>query len=622
MWQGWGRGQGGGMYPAWFFLHYAVLAGSTGALLCALVFGRRAPGVALLGVVGALALVPVHVGVQLALASYGPDFALERVPLGVPLALLPLVAGYALPAYARAGRHHPAGPGRAAAVRVGFVGSVLAWQLALSPPTSGVAVVGTGLAYAVVLAAVVLAAAALVAPRRGRLVRVVAVGAVVVAGVGVLAGIAGADARLPAKGHAAHAGLAPGMTDLATLTGPAGPPDAAYTLTAQRTGDRWTYDGTVPGPELRVREGRLVQVTLLNRDVPAGVTLHWHGLDVPNAEDGVAGVTQDAVRPGGRHVYRFRPHQVGTFWYHSHQVSSEQVARGLVGVIVVEPRTGATGTDLALLDHGKLDATGPDRRDVTPGTRVRLRLVNATDTRQRYVLAGTAFRAVAIDGTALARPAEVRDVRVAVTAGGRADLEFRMPATPVALHGGQRRLELRPPGSAAALPDDGARGTLDPLTYGDPAPTPFGPGDRADREHRLVIDQRFAFGGRGLGYQWSMNGRVWPDGPEVLVRTGDLVRTTIVNRSTADHPMHLHGHHSLVVSRNGEPATGTPWWVDTLEVGPGETYEVLFRADNPGVWMDHCHNLPHARAGFVLHLRYEGVGTPFELGEETGNAPE
>jgi FtsP/CotA-like multicopper oxidase with cupredoxin domain len=97
---------------------------------------------------------------------------------------------------------------------------------------------------------------------------------------------------------------------------------------------------------------------------------------------------------------------------------------------------------------------------------------------------------------------------------------------------------------------------------------------------------------------------------------------TIVNRSTANHPMHLHGHHALVVSRDGAAASGSPWWTDTLEVDPGDTYVLLFRADNPGIWMDHCHNLNHARAGFVLHLTYAGVGTRFQVGTATGNDPE
>ena len=74
--------------------------------------------------------------------------------------------------------------------------------------------------------------------------------------------------------------------------------------------------------------------------MPGGITLHWHGVDVPNAADGVAGVTQDAVPVGGEHVYRFRARQAGTFWYHSHQVAHEQVARGLFGALVITPPGG------------------------------------------------------------------------------------------------------------------------------------------------------------------------------------------------------------------------------------------------------------------------------------------
>ena len=83
--------------------------------------------------------------------------------------------------------------------------------------------------------------------------------------------------------------------------------------------------------------GDLVQVTLVNESVPDGATLHWHGIDVPNAEDGVAGVTQDAVPVGGKHVYRFKAEQAGTYWYHSHQVSSDEVKGGLFGTIVIAP---------------------------------------------------------------------------------------------------------------------------------------------------------------------------------------------------------------------------------------------------------------------------------------------
>ena len=86
--------------------------------------------------------------------------------------------------------------------------------------------------------------------------------------------------------------------------------------------------------------------------------------------------------------------------------------------------------------------------------------------------------------------------------------------------------------------------------------------------------------------------------------------------------MHLHGHTAVVLSRNGVAATGSPWWVDSLNVLDKESYEIAFLADNPGIWMDHCHNLEHAADGMVAHLMYEGVDTPFRIGGDLKNSPE
>ena len=107
-----------------------------------------------------------------------------------------------------------------------------------------------------------------------------------------------------------------------------------------------------------------------------------------------------------------------------------------------------------------------------------------------------------------------------------------------------------------------------------------------------------------------------------MVREGDIVKMKFVNRGFMDHPMHLHGHHILVLKRNGELVEGSPWWTDTLNVAPGETYEAAFEADNPGLWMDHCHNLDHAAAGMSMHLMYEGGYTPYEIGSATVNKHE
>ncbi|MGP3922418.1 multicopper oxidase family protein [Streptomyces sp. 8N616] len=531
--------------------------------------------------------------------------------------------------------------------------------------------------------------------------------------------LAAEQSRLPGRMGESHhqhsydtgggpaAGGAP-VRDLTALTGERkGKPDRRFTLTAtERTmrlasGEKvaaLAFNAQLPGPELRVRRGELVEVVLVNRNVEGGVTLHWHGVDVPNAEDGVAGVTQDAVRPGGRHVYRFRPDRAGTFWYHSHQQSSSTVARGLFGTLIVEePAAGTSGVDRTVVAHAwsiggaKPAAGGPPRgggggggqggggghgggggalsgrnglggqlrtafgddtrlrrEKVAAGTPVRLRLVNADNCPRTYSLAGTPFKVAAIDGNEVSGPTELRDNRLRIAGGGRYDVTFRQPAGPVQLivvgdanaSGGGQGLEgcgedgaygENTTGTASLLLDPTGRADppaavtgpiFNPLHYGKRASSPLGPAPRFDRDFHLVLGNSFGFfDGRPMAL-WTINNAVYPDIPALLVREGDLVRTTFVNRSLDDHPMHLHGHRMLVLSRNGERATGGPWWTDTLNVEPGERYEVVFRADNPGLWMDHCHNLDHARDGMVLHLAYDGVSSPYEAGRSTGNLPE
>jgi FtsP/CotA-like multicopper oxidase with cupredoxin domain len=436
-------------------------------------------------------------------------------------------------------------------------------------------------------------------------------------------------------GHEGH-----GAISIATLRGPAGVPDDHFRLTARtatvrlasgRTVDAVTFDGKSPGPELRVHEGDLVQVDLVNANVAGGVTIHWHGVDVPDAEDGVAGVTQNAVLPGQRYTYRFRANQVGTFWYHSHQVSSKEVRRGLFGAFVIEPRNEPRKlVDVVLAVHTfdgipTINADdGVAQRTVPPGTPVRLRLVNTDSVTQRLALDGTPFRVIAIDGTDLHGPTDIEDEVIEVPAGGRIDLSFTMPASPV-------QLSLEKTNAGLVLSADGTTippirrppaEDFDPLTYGSPAPTPFGLSSHYDRRFHLTITRKLGFFDGRPGRQWAINGGIYPDVPMFLVARGDLVEMTITNDSKNAHPMHLHGHHVLVLSRNGDPSTGSPWWVDTLNVHSGDTFVVGFRADNPGIWMDHCHNLPHAAAGLTMHLAYNGFTTPFEIGDVSRNTPE
>jgi FtsP/CotA-like multicopper oxidase with cupredoxin domain len=441
----------------------------------------------------------------------------------------------------------------------------------------------------------------------------------------------------PRAGHAGHVHGASGGTPVTALAAdPGRRADVSVTLTARaekvtlasgRRVDGYTLNGTSPGPTIRARLGQLVEVRLVNASVPDGVTLHWHGVDVPNADDGVAGVTQDAVPVGGSYTYRFVVRQTGTFWYHSHQVSHEQVQGGLFGPLVLLPAQDPPGADVLALSHlyqGVRTTNGVDadvRATVPPGGSARVRVVNTDNGPMSVWVAGAPFSVLAVDGTDLYGPTPVRGQAVLVTAGGRVDLGIRMPddGSPVRVHlSGPTGVVL---GTGTPPPVPRPPATLDLLSYGTPAPLGFDPA-AADRVFEYAIGRRPGFVNGRPGVFWTINGGMFPDVPMFVVAEHDVVRMRIENTSGDVHPMHLHGHRAVVLSRNGVPATGSPWWVDSLNVENGETYEIAFVADNPGIWMDHCHNLPHAQEGLVAHLAYEGVTTPFAVGGSAANAPE
>jgi FtsP/CotA-like multicopper oxidase with cupredoxin domain len=390
----------------------------------------------------------------------------------------------------------------------------------------------------------------------------------------------------------------------------------------------YTVNGTSPGPLLEATVGDLVEVTLINENVTEGTTLHWHGVDVPNAADGVAGVTQDAVGPGEEYVYRFVVEQAGTFWYHSHQLSHEQVRRGLLGGLVVYPSELDPDElqQVAVLHEYEsgpsLNGTaGVTTVDAEPGQRVRVRVVNTDNGETKAWVTGASYQVVAVDGADLNDPGPVKDRSISIPAGGRVDLSLVVPE-------GGARVDF---GGTTAMvlggdPTDGSQASppmveVDLLSYGEPSDLGFDP-EGADRHFDYRIGKRPGFLNGRPGMWWTINGHLFPDVPMFMVEEGDVVVFQIANSSDDAHPMHLHGHHAVVLSRNGEPATGSPWWVDSLEVKTGESFEVAFLADNPGLWMDHCHNLPHAAEGLVAHLMYDGVSSSYVVGGNRHNQPE
>ncbi|HEU4642019.1 MAG TPA: copper oxidase [Gemmatimonadaceae bacterium] len=217
--------------------------------------------------------------------------------------------------------------------------------------------------------------------------------------------------------------------------------------------EAWTYNGMVPGPQIRVREGDRIRINLKN-ELDQSTSIHFHGLELPNDQDGVTFMTQPPVKPGESYTYEFTVPNAGSHMYHSHHNSAQQVGLGLLGAFIVEPKQ----------PH--------------------------------------------------AEP--------------RADVDYVL------------------------ILNDGAHG-------------------------------------------YTFNGKSFPATEPVKARLGQTLRLRFMNEGMMIHPMHLHGMHMTVIAKDGwtQPA---PWKCDTLNVAPGERWDVLVKCNNPGVWAFHCHILPHAES--------------------------
>ncbi|GAA1999482.1 hypothetical protein GCM10009739_06750 [Microbacterium ulmi] len=414
------------------------------------------------------------------------------------------------------------------------------------------------------------------------------------------------------------------------------------TLPSGKTVAAWTF-GALGGPAIVARVGDTLSVRVTNVDIDSGATVHWHGYPVANAFDGVAGVTQDAVRPGGQYLADIPMSQPGTYWYHTHQRSSDGVVRGLYGTLVVQPETGPTeDVDLTLPVHtfsgsvvlGTSDVL--EERVVEAGRSVRLRLVNTDQTPHTFAVRGAPFRIAALDGMDVASRS-LRDRSVVVAAGGRVDVVLVMPdaAVRVGVASARKAGIALLPRAGADVPALSIPATaFDPLSDLGPALADSAPrsaadaaidaalhGDGFDVERTLILDRLPRIVQGAPNYAYTVDGRVYPHIEPTIVDAGDVVRLRFVNRSSETHPMHPHGHAVRVLSVDGRMPE-QPLWLDTFDVGPGEVWEVALYADNPGIWMDHCHNLEHAALGMVTHLAYRGVSSPFEHGGPAGNQPE
>ena len=579
-------------------------------------------------------------------------FAADRVMTSAPLSVAALVWFCV-----SAARDFTAGERASTSTKVAAWGGAFAAAAGVFVPFVLGAPLSPWIAAAVVLVVAGATAIAWLAlsPRRARrplTTAIAAVAAVVLAATGLSLSASAAPGTLAsAHAHGGDGAQNPGTGDSDTVTSvialrgdSAQPPDVSIDLEAQQSSltlpsgrdiEAWTY-GELGGPPIEASVGDLIQVTLHNRDIDDGVTVHWHGYPVPNGEDGVAGVTQDAVAPGETYTYRFEATEPGTYWYHTHQRSSEGVVKGLYGTLVVHPADEEpAGFDMVVPLHsfaGHLVMGDTDEellRTVEPGTDVRLRLINTDQLSRELTVTGTPFEVLAIDGTDAAHPTEIEGQSIRIPAGSRYDLGFTMPDAGSRPESGVRVADTGSRSASIVLVahegDEApaavaASGVFDLLSY-DAGPMPDWASEPFDVQRTMVLDKLPRLTENGPAYAYTIDGQVYPHIAPTEVAEGDTVELTFVNRGTEVHPMHPHGHRVLVLEVDGRTPAG-PVWLDSFDVAPGQVWRVALVADNPGIWMDHCHNLEHAALGMVTHLAYAGVVTPFQHGGPADNDAE
>jgi manganese oxidase len=222
---------------------------------------------------------------------------------------------------------------------------------------------------------------------------------------------------------------------------------------AGKSVEAWAYNQQVPGPQIRVREGDRVRLILHNQ-LEQSTAVHFHGLELPNDQDGVPFITQPPVKPGESYTYEFTVPNSGSHMYHSHHNAAEQVGKGLLGAFIVEPKSP---------------------------------------------------RAI----------------------------------------------------------------------------------ERADVDYVMILNDGF--------HGYTLNGKSFPATEPIVAKRGQKLRIRFMNEGMMIHPMHLHGMHMTVIDKDGWPQPA-PWKCDTLNIAPGERWDVMVDCNNPGTWAFHCHILPHAES--------------------------
>lgn len=367
------------------------------------------------------------------------------------------------------------------------------------------------------------------------------------------------------------------------------------------------FNGTAPGPVLRLRKGQPARIALRNA-IDEPLSIHWHGLRIANSADGVAGLTTNAVIGGGSGEMLFTPPDYGTFIYRPLVPgrTAELTARGLAGIAVVEdPGLPAVDADhvLAIADWA-LDAKGqpapfapgpgrlgnvmtvnglpaPSRIAVAPGARVRLRLANLSNARiMRIRFDGVRAYVVAVDG----QPTDTFEPLKATLPfgpGNRFELVFDMPPEP-----GSKATVSALIGQGFPLAIIETAGAARAQTVARPAIAPLPPNPLLSESIKLQRALRADVSLQGSGSEWAINGRKGlpaPGKPLFSVKPGQPVVLAVRNESALPNVIHIHGHcfRALHPLDDG----WEPYWLETIIVPEGKTIRCAFTAGSPGQWL-------------------------------------
>jgi FtsP/CotA-like multicopper oxidase with cupredoxin domain len=400
------------------------------------------------------------------------------------------------------------------------------------------------------------------------------------------------------------------------------------------------YNGSVPGPVLRLREGKPVSINVIN-DAGYPDIVHWHGLYLPAIQDGATEEGSPIIPVGQSHLYSFTPKPAGTRWYHSHAMAMTDLTRstysGEFGFLIVEPASGDPGRydrevllaarrwegewvsmqDLhkgpppdnglevlyrsATLGARMLGHDEPIR--VREGERVLFRLLNASATMDvSLALPGHRFTVLALDGNPVPTQATV-DV-LTLDVAERADVVVEMNHPGVWVFGSTDDMD-RDMGMGLVIEYADQRGapqwTASNAKWDYAAFASKEPAKEPDEKIKLTFEK--VPGGRGGYNRWTINGKSWPDtNPLFTVKEGWRYRLVMNNNSGDTHPVHTHRHTFEVVKIGNAAMSGL--MKDTLSMPRYSTAEIDFIADDPGDTFFHCHHQDHMDEGFAGLITY------------------